>query len=212
MRQFHLAYQDLAIVQSPTAQLQIDESQTHTIWQSTTAKLETPELEAFFGISFTHHILLLNKCRNREERLFYILQAASQFWSVSVMEHNINAGLYDKQGKLPNNFKDTLPKEVSPSAKEIFKRGKFQPAYAGKLNFYLNVLDEKIRLPHENPSIGIILCKEKNNTVVEFSVKTMNNPMGVSASGIVPDCPYIIFRLIADIPGFGFTTMNSHSR
>jgi len=41
------------------------------------------------------------------------------------------------------------------------KRGKFLPAYAGQLNFYLNVLDEKVRLANENPSIGIILCKEK---------------------------------------------------
>jgi hypothetical protein len=38
------------------------------------------------------------------------------------------------------------------------KRAKFRPEHAGKLNFYLNVLDEKIKLPHENPGIGIILC------------------------------------------------------
>ncbi len=41
------------------------------------------------------------------------------------------------------------------------KRGEFKPQYAGQLNFYLNVLDDKLRLEHENPSIGMILCKEK---------------------------------------------------
>jgi hypothetical protein len=69
------------------------------------------------------------------------------------------------------------------------KRGRFQPEYAGKLNFYLNVLDKKIKLPHENPSIGIILCKEKNNTVVEFSIKTINKPIGVSTYRISRKIP-----------------------
>jgi len=50
------------------------------------------------------------------------------------------------------------------------KRAKFKPEYAGQLNFYLNVLDEKVKLPHENYSIGIVLCKEKNNTIVEYQV------------------------------------------
>jgi hypothetical protein len=42
------------------------------------------------------------------------------------------------------------------------------------------VLDEKIKLPHENSSIGIVLCKEKNNTVVEFSIKSVDKAMGVA--------------------------------
>lgn len=47
------------------------------------------------------------------------------------------------------------------------KRAEFKPEHAGKLNFYLSVLNDRVRLPHENPSIGIVLCKEKNNVVVE---------------------------------------------
>ncbi len=60
------------------------------------------------------------------------------------------------------------------------KSGKFKPEYAGQLNFYLNVLDEKIKLPEENPSIGIILCKEKSNTVVEFAFKNISKGMGAA--------------------------------
>jgi YhcG PDDEXK nuclease domain len=53
------------------------------------------------------------------------------------------------------------------------KKGKFNPADAGQLNFYLNVLDEKVKLQHENSSIGIVLCKEKNNTVVKLPLKVL---------------------------------------
>ena len=60
------------------------------------------------------------------------------------------------------------------------KRGKFKPEYLGKLNFYLSVLDDLVSLPHENPSIGIILCKEKNNRVVEYAFRDMTKSMGVA--------------------------------
>jgi predicted nuclease of restriction endonuclease-like (RecB) superfamily len=78
------------------------------------------------------------------------------------------------------------------------KKGKFKPADAGQLNFYLNVLDEKVKLQQENSSIGIVLCKEKNNTVVEFAIKSFDKAMGVATyktskqtpvqmKGILPD-------------------------
>jgi len=60
------------------------------------------------------------------------------------------------------------------------KIGKFIPEYAGKMNFYLNILDEKVKAPNENPSIGIILCKEKNNIVVEYTLRNIRKPMGVA--------------------------------
>ncbi len=60
------------------------------------------------------------------------------------------------------------------------KKGKFRPEYAGKMNFYLSALDDSIKQPHELPAIGIILCKEKNNKIVEFSFRDMSKPMGVA--------------------------------
>ena len=59
------------------------------------------------------------------------------------------------------------------------KNGKFKPEYMGKMNFYLSALDEYVKQEHENPSIGIILCKEKKNKVVEFSFRDFNKAMGV---------------------------------
>jgi predicted nuclease of restriction endonuclease-like (RecB) superfamily len=149
---------------------------------------------------------------------------------MQVLEHHINANLYKHQGKITNNFTNTLPGNIKANALQVFqdeylfdfisleedderviegqlvsniknmimtlgkgfsfignqyrleidgeeffidllffnrhlqclvafelKRGKFKPEYAGQLNFYLNVLDDKVRLPHEHPSIGIVL-------------------------------------------------------
>jgi len=60
------------------------------------------------------------------------------------------------------------------------KIGKFIPEYAGKINFYLNLLDDKVKLPDENPSIGLILCREKDNIVVEYALRTIKKPVGVA--------------------------------
>lgn len=60
------------------------------------------------------------------------------------------------------------------------KTGKFEPEYAGKMDFYLHLLDEQVKLKDENPSIGIILCAEKENIVVEYSLRSTKKPVGVS--------------------------------
>jgi predicted nuclease of restriction endonuclease-like (RecB) superfamily len=99
MRQFFEVYNSSAIWQSLTAKLQSEENQSLVI--EPMAKLDNPESEAFFGISFTHHILLLNKCGSMEERFFYIFQTSAQLWSVAVLEHNINANLFKKKGNCP---------------------------------------------------------------------------------------------------------------
>lgn len=52
------------------------------------------------------------------------------------------------------------------------KVGEFLPEYKGKMEFYLSVLNNKVKLPAETDSIGIIICKKKNRTVVEYSLKT----------------------------------------
>ncbi|CAL1516686.1 PDDEXK nuclease domain-containing protein [Chitinophaga sp. MM2321] len=231
MRQFYDSYRTLPIGPSVTAQLQ----------------------HSFYGISFTHHILILNKCEKEAERLFYISEAATQFWSVRQLEHHIHAQLFLHQGKMPNNFNKTLPEKIQAKALEVFKdqylldfvvleededehlleagivnnirkfimsmgkgysfignqyklvintqdfyvdllffnrhlqclvaielkRKKFKPAYAGQLNFYLNVLDDMVKLPHENPSIGIVLCKEKDNMVVDYAIRSIDSAMSV---------------------------------
>ena len=60
------------------------------------------------------------------------------------------------------------------------KIGEFEPEHAGKMDFYLNLLNEKERGPDDRPSIGIILCAEKDDVEVEFALKTKTNPIGVA--------------------------------
>lgn len=60
------------------------------------------------------------------------------------------------------------------------KVGSFEPEHAGKMDFYLNLLNDKERAPEDNPSIGIILCAEKDDVEVEYALKTKQNPIGVA--------------------------------
>jgi predicted nuclease of restriction endonuclease-like (RecB) superfamily len=69
------------------------------------------------------------------------------------------------------------------------KKGKFKPEYIGKMNFYLSALDDLVKQAHENPSIGIILCKEKENSKVEYSFRDINKPMGVAVYKTLENVP-----------------------
>jgi predicted nuclease of restriction endonuclease-like (RecB) superfamily len=60
------------------------------------------------------------------------------------------------------------------------KVGPFEPEYAGKMDFYLNLLNDKERGPDDNPSIGVILCAEKDDVEVEYALRTKQNPIGVA--------------------------------
>jgi predicted nuclease of restriction endonuclease-like (RecB) superfamily len=60
------------------------------------------------------------------------------------------------------------------------KSGKFRPEYAGKLNFYLTAIDSQLRNTDDNPSIGILLCKSKDRIEVEYALRDINKPMGIS--------------------------------
>jgi len=69
------------------------------------------------------------------------------------------------------------------------KIGKFQPEFVGKMQFYLTALDRQVREADENPSIGIILCKEKNRTVVEYALYDARKPIGVATYRTVKHLP-----------------------
>jgi YhcG PDDEXK nuclease domain len=69
------------------------------------------------------------------------------------------------------------------------KAGKFKPEYAGKINFYLAVLDDTVKQEDENPSIGIIICKSKSKTIVEYALKKTSNPIGISSYTLTETLP-----------------------
>ena len=70
------------------------------------------------------------------------------------------------------------------------KTGDFKPEYAGQLNFYLSAVDAQLKKDTDNPTIGLLLCKNKNNLVAEYSLKDMSKPMGISEykiSSVLPE-------------------------
>ncbi|MBL7038655.1 MAG: DUF1016 family protein [Pirellulaceae bacterium] len=88
------------------------------------------------------------------------------------------------------------------------KIGEFEPEFVGKMQFYLAALDDLVREPDENPSIGIILCKEKRRTIVEYTLRDARKPIGVATyrtvkrlpkelKGQLP-CPAEIAKLLED--------------
>ena len=69
------------------------------------------------------------------------------------------------------------------------KTGAFKPEYAGQLNFYLSAVDGMLKKDVDNPSIGLLLCKSKNDLVAEYSLKDMSKPIGVSEYRVTSDLP-----------------------
>nr|WP_085534641.1 PDDEXK nuclease domain-containing protein [Anaeromassilibacillus sp. Marseille-P3371] len=69
------------------------------------------------------------------------------------------------------------------------KTGEFKPEYAGQLNFYLSAVDGILKKEADNPSIGLLLCKSKNDLVAEYSLKDMSKPIGVSEYKITSTLP-----------------------
>lgn len=217
-------------------------------------------------ISWAHNIIIMEKCKDKLEREFYIRMARKFGWSKNVLIHQIENKTYEKTITGQTNFEKTLPANLKHQAnlaikdeytfdflelseehseaelerailtrmnkfliemngmfaflgnqyrieingKEYFidillyhrhlkclvaielKVSEFKPEYAGKMQFYLSALDDKIRLPDENPSIGIIICKEKDRTVVEYALRDTFKPIGVATYKITSKLPKIL--------------------
>lgn len=78
------------------------------------------------------------------------------------------------------------------------KTGEFKTSYLGQLMGYLTILDEKIRKPHENTSIGIVLCKSANREYVEFMIRDYSKPMGVATYKTADEMPEHIRKALPD--------------
>ena len=214
-------------------------------------------------ISWTKHILRLTKCKDTQERRFYILATKRFGWTKNVLLHQIEAKAFENYLLGQSNYDQTLPETIKQQAvlalrddyslsfldiagehsehdmetaivrniraflmefghdfsfvgnqyrlelggQEYYidlllysrrvqamvaielKVGDFKPEYKGKMEFYLNVLDETVKLPHENPSIGIIICKSKNRTIVEYALRHTASPIGVATYSISSELP-----------------------
>ena len=69
------------------------------------------------------------------------------------------------------------------------KTGNFKPEYVGKLNFYLSVVDDMLKTETDNPSIGLLLCKENNKVIAKYALKNVEKPIGVSEYELTKQLP-----------------------
>ena len=99
------------------------------------------------------------------------------------------------------NFPDLLffNRELNALVVVELKIGKFKPSYLGTLTSYLQILDAKVRKPHENPSIGIILCKSANKEFVELVIQGYKSPMGVATYTTSADMPEELRKALPDM-------------
>ncbi|ABE52141.1 PDDEXK nuclease domain-containing protein [Methanococcoides burtonii] len=214
-------------------------------------------------VPWGHNIVIISKCKNLNEALFYIQKTIQNNWSRSVLTHHIESNLFKREGKAITNFKATLPEPQSDLAIETLKDPynfdfltltekhnekeledalinhvthfllelgagfsylgkqyklevsgdeffidllfyhvklhcyvvvelkavKFKPEFAGKLNFYISAVDEILKSEQDDTTIGILICKSKNDTVVEYSLKDVHKPIGVSEYIITKNLP-----------------------
>ncbi len=79
------------------------------------------------------------------------------------------------------------------------KTGEFKPEYAGQLNFYLSAVDGILKTDEDNPSIGLLLCKSKNDLVAEYALKDMSKPIGVSEYKVTSNLPEDLSKQLPSI-------------
>ena len=214
-------------------------------------------------ISWSKHIVILTKCKETQQRQFYILATKKYGWTKDVLIHKIELKTYENFLLGQSNFDTTLTESIRNQAvlavkdeytldfiglgeryseyeleqavvknirsflmefgtdfsfignqyrlevdgREFFidlllynrrlqamiavelKIGEFKPEYKGKMEFYLNVLNETVKLQHENPAIGIIICKSKSRTIVEYALKNSTMPIGVATYNLSSELP-----------------------
>lgn len=246
MRAFAEAYPDFShssIVQQNAAQLQNTEIQPVAFVQQAVAQLP-----------WGHHVVILDRVKDLQQRLFYIQKCIENKWSRSILIEQIGSVLFLRQGNAITNFKSTLPDIHSDLAQQTLKNpyvfdflslgeemqerdleralihhlkkfmlelgrgyayignqkninvcgddyfldllfynyqlhcfvvfelkiGDFKPEFAGKLNFYVNTINEQLKGLNDNPTIGVLLCKTPNETVVKYSLQGIETPLGVS--------------------------------
>jgi predicted nuclease of restriction endonuclease-like (RecB) superfamily len=210
-----------------------------------------------------HNCVILDKVKEKIEREWYIRQTIQHGWSRNILVHQIESGLFHRQGKALTNFDRTLPEPQSELAQQLMKdpynfdfltleekarerdlekalvnhirdfllelrvgfafignqyhleigeqdfyldllfyhirlrcfvvidlkMADFKPEDSGKMNFYLSAVDDLLKQPDDQPSVGMILCKSKNKMLVEYALRDLNKPIGVSSYQLTQALP-----------------------
>ena len=156
MKQLYLVYSSSEFLSQAVREIKAGKSNPETLSQA------VRELVA--SVPWGHHANLLANLTDHGARLYYLRATAHFGWSRNALLTQIKAGAYERavQQKKAHNFTLALPEHLAEQA--------------GEMDFYLNLLNARERAPDDAPSIGIILCAEKDDVEVEFALKTKGNP------------------------------------
>lgn len=147
-------------------------------------------------ISWTNNLIILSRSKSMEERAFYLHLCVNERLTKRQLERQIDSALYERNALGAPKLSPVL-REIAPQAEQIFRDQyvmeflggkeyehensmKVKPEHLGQLNFYLEALDRDVKKPKENPSIGILLCKDKDDTVVEYALSRSLSPTMVA--------------------------------
>lgn len=266
----------IAIVELPDAIESIDIYHSLTFPETVSFPVDD-----FLHTPFTHHIRILEKIDNINERYYYIRRCANEYLSVEALKRLFKNDAYHNQQQIPNNF--TIAKISAKEARkavmmfkdeyaldfinveeigerdsedidervveqqiiqnikcfimtfgndfafignqyhlEVYgvehfpdllffnrelnamvcvelKVGAFKPSYLGQLTAYLRILDDHVKKSHENPSIGIVLCKSAKREYVEYIIQDYDKPMGVATYTTSADMPEELRKALPDM-------------
>lgn len=143
-------------------------------------------------ISWSHHLIIIGRCKSPEEREFYIRLCIREHYSKRELDRQISSSAFERvmigNAKLPESIRK-LPQEMANVLKDSYvfeflndflKTDRFEAEYLGKTNFYLEALDRDVRNANENPSIGVLLCKDRDEEVVEYALSRSLSPTMVA--------------------------------
>jgi predicted nuclease of restriction endonuclease-like (RecB) superfamily len=133
----------------------------HSFWSQAPLIAQQPASQ-LMGIPWWHHVVILSQCKQHDEALYYVQATQTFGWSRSVLVHQIESGLWQREGKAITNFVQTLPAVQSDLAAQMLKdpytfdflslsKEHTEREFAGKLNFYIKAVDEQLRGDIQKP-------------------------------------------------------------
>jgi len=134
-------------------------------------------------IPWRHQIEIFTKCKSIEEAYFYISQTIENGWGRALLMNMLDSGLFESAGKAITNFTKVLPPPMSDLAQQTLKdpyNNEFKPEYLGQLGFYVSAVNHQLKQPTDKPTIGLVICKNKNNVVAEYALESAKHPIGIS--------------------------------
>ena len=144
-------------------------------------------------IGWTHNLVILEKCKDDLQREFYIRMTQKFGWTKNVLIHQIENKTYEKTLLNQTNFDRTLSEEMRDRAKLAVKDAYtfdfLELADEHSERELEKAMDDRVRLDGENAAIGIIFCKSKDRTIVEYALRQSNQAIGVATYQIVSSLP-----------------------